>query len=156
MVVSDQQTNDLIKDLGGGLILRRGVPTDGEQLSAFNARIHMEEESVQPDQRISEWTNDLISRPHPTTNAADFTIVEDINSGQIVSSLVLISQTWSYAGIDIQVGRPELVGTNPAYRECGLVRAQFETIHEWSADRGELMQGITGIPYYYLLPPVRL
>jgi hypothetical protein len=149
VVVSDQQTNDLIKDLGGGLILRRGVPTDGEQLSAFNARIHMEEESVQPDQRISEWTNDLISRPHPTTNAADFTIVEDINSGQIVSSLVLISQTWSYAGIDIQVGRPELVGTNPAYRECGLVRAQFETIHEWSADRGELMQGITGIPYYY-------
>ncbi len=129
--------------------MRSAARVDSEQLSAFNARVHMEEGMKQPDQRISQWTNDLIRRPHPTTSAADFTIVEDINSKQIVSTLVLISQTWSYAGIDFKVGCPELVGTDPAYRERGLVRAQFETIHEWSADRGELMQGITGIPYYY-------
>jgi hypothetical protein len=30
-----------------------------------------------------------------------------------------------------------------------LVRAQFEEVHRWSAERGELVQGITGIPWYY-------
>jgi hypothetical protein len=76
-------------------------------------------------------------------------VVEDTNTGQIVSSLNLISQTWSYAGIPFKVGRPELVGTDPAYRKRGLVRQQFEIIHEWSRQRGEMLQGITGIPYYY-------
>jgi hypothetical protein len=149
MVVSDQQARNLIKDLGGGLILRRAEPSDSEQLSAFNARVHMEEDAEQPDERVSQWTHDLIKHPHPTTSTADFTIIEDLNSKQIVSTLVLISQTWSFAGIEFKVGRPELVGTDPAYRERGLVRAQFDTIHAWSAERGELVQGITGIPYYY-------
>ena len=62
----------------------------------------------------------------------------------------LISQTWAYEGIPFEVGRPELVGTLPEYRNRGLVRAQFEEVHRWSAARGELVQGITGIPY--LLP----
>ncbi len=61
----------------------------------------------------------------------------------------LISQTWSYAGIPFKVGRPELVGTDPAYRNRGLVKIQFDVIHEWSRQRGELLQGITGIPFYY-------
>jgi hypothetical protein len=43
------------------------------------------------------------------------------------------------------------VGTLPEYRNRGLVRAQFEVIHQWSAERGEKMLGITGIPYYYRL-----
>lgn len=149
MVVLDQQVNNLIKDLGDGLILRRAVPADSEQLAAFNALMHTEDEEKQPDERISEWTHDLMMRSHPTTGPADFTIVEDQKTRQIVSTLVLISQTWSYAGIEFEVGRPELVGTDPAYRERGLVRAQFDAIHAWSAERGELLQGITGIPYYY-------
>lgn len=75
--------------------------------------------------------------------------MEERTSGKIVSSLNLISQTWSYAGIEFGVGRPELVGTLPEYRHRGLVRLQFEVIHQWSAERGELLQAITGIPYYY-------
>lgn len=149
MDLTEQQENNLIKDLGDGLILRRAVPADSERLSAFNAQIHKEEEAQQPDERIRQWTHDLMEGSHPTTSAADFTIVEDLNSNQIVSTLVLISQIWSYAGIEFKVGRPELVGTEPAYRERGLVRAQFEAIHAWSAERGELVQAITGIPYYY-------
>ena len=41
------------------------------------------------------------------------------------------------------VGRPEAVGTRPEYRRRGLVRAQFEVIHAWSAERGELEAGRT-------------
>jgi hypothetical protein len=145
------QEKSQIKDLGGGLILRQATPADGESLSTFNARIHQREGSKEPDERVGMWTRDLVARPHPKFTISDFTLVEDINLGRIVSTLGLISQTWSYAGIQFKVGRLELVGTDSAYREKGLVRAQFEVLHQWSAERNELVQGITGIPYYYRL-----
>lgn len=37
----------------------------------------------------------------------------------------------------------------PEYRRRGLVRAQFDVIHQWSAARGQLVQVISGIPFYY-------
>ena len=63
----------------------------------------------------------------------------------------LIPQTWTYEGIEFGVGRPELVGTAPEFRNRGLVRAQFDEVHKWSAERGHMVQVITGIPYYYRL-----
>ena len=140
-----------LNDLGDGLLLRRATPDDGDILSKFNTHIHQREDTNEDDERVGVWTRDLIERPHPTFRPGDFTIVEDANTGAIVSSLNLISQTWSYAGIEIKVGRPELVGTAPDFRGRGLIRAQFETIHQWSAQRGEMVQAITGIPYYYRL-----
>lgn len=136
-------------DLGDGLILRRSTPEDAERLSAFNAHIHGDPDEDKPDERVGIWTRDLLEKPHPTFNPGDFTIVEETHSGKIVSSLNLISQTWSYNGINFKVGRPELVGTLPEYRNRGLVRRQFEVIHKWSSERGQLVQAITGIPYYY-------
>ncbi|HSD84325.1 MAG TPA: GNAT family N-acetyltransferase, partial [Anaerolineae bacterium] len=41
------------------------------------------------------------------------------------------------------------VGTDPAYRRRGLVRAQFDVLHAKSEAAGHLVQGITGIPWYY-------
>jgi len=85
----------------------------------------------------------------PTFDTGDFTVVEDTNTGEIVSTCCLISQTWAYEGIPFKVGRPELVGTKKDYRRRGLVHHQFEILHQWSEVRGELAQVITGIPYYY-------
>lgn len=137
------------KDLGEGLILRRATLQDVDALSEFNSRIHRPDDSEEPDERVAIWTRDLIERPHPTFNVSDFTLVVDAKTDAIVSSLNLISQTWSYAGIEFKVGRPELVGTDPQFRGRGLIRAQFETVHRWSENRGEMLQAITGIPYYY-------
>jgi hypothetical protein len=145
------QDKNIIRDLGDGLVLRRSVRADAVALAEFNAKLHSDQGPEQPDQRLYDWVHDLASKPHPTFNEGDFTIVEDIKTGQIVSSLNLISQTWSYAGIPFGVGRPEVVATLPEYRNRGLVRAQFEVIHQWSAERGHLLQAITGIPYYYRL-----
>jgi hypothetical protein len=141
----------ILRDLGDGLVMRRATMDDLEALSAFNASVHSDEGFDKPDGRIGAWTRDLIEKPHPTYSVGDFTLVEDTHTGKIVSSLNLISQTWSYAGVEFGVGRPELVGTHPDYRNRGLVRAQFEVVHQWSAERGELLQAITGIPYYYRL-----
>jgi hypothetical protein len=140
----------IIRNLGDGLILRHATIEDADELASFNEVIHSEH-ADQKEFRVGVWVRDLITRPHPTFQASDFTVVEDTHSGKIVSSLNLISQTWSYEGVPYKVGRPELVGTDPAYRNRGLVRAQFDVIHQWSAERGEMMQAITGIPYYYRL-----
>jgi GNAT superfamily N-acetyltransferase len=140
---------NLIRDLGDGLILRRATPEDTEKLVAFHADVHRDPGREEPEEYVGAWTRDLLERPHPTFQPGDFTLVEDMDSSAIVSSLCLISQAWSYGGVEFGVGRPELVGTHPDYRNRGLIRAQFEVIHEWSAARGELVQAITGIPYYY-------
>jgi GNAT superfamily N-acetyltransferase len=90
-----------------------------------------------------------MSGHHPTTTAADFVVVEDTRTKRIVSSACLISQVWRYEDIRFPVGRPELIATDPAYRRQGLVRAIFETIHALSASYGHMVQGITGIPWFY-------
>jgi GNAT superfamily N-acetyltransferase len=145
------ERTQILRDLGEGLILRRSTSKDTEALVEFNSRVHSDDGWEEPDQFVGAWTRDLMTKNHPTFDPQDFTIVEDIHKGQIVSTLCLISQTWTYAGVPFKVGRPELVGTHPEYRNRGLIRAQFEEIHRWSAARRELVQVITGIPYYYRL-----
>lgn len=149
MIHTTHSRGEVLRNLGNGLILRRATVADAEALVEFNARIHGSPNS--PDHRVGIWTRDLMTRPHPTCGPSDFTIVEESATGKIVSSLNLISQTWTYGGISFGVGQPDLVGTEPEYRNRRLVRAQFEVIHQWSARRGEMVQAITGIPYYYRL-----
>jgi hypothetical protein len=143
------KSQTILRDLGNGLVMRRSTPEDADALAEFNGKIHGENEA--DAKGVAAWTHDLLARPHPTLNPDDFTIVEEAATGRIASSLNLIPQTWTYDGIEFGVGRPELVGTLPEFRNRGLVRAQFEEIHKWSAERGDLVQGITGIPYYYRL-----
>ena len=146
---STRDAPTIIRDLGYGLVLRRSTIEDAEALATFNAWVHSDEGPDHPDEKVAAWTRDLMSGRHPTHDPDDFTIVEETGTGRIVSAMNLISQTWAYEGIPFGVGRPELVGTLPEYRKRGLVRLQFEEIHQWSAERGELVQAITGIPYYY-------
>ena len=143
------KTRTTRQDLGDGLILRCGTREDTEALVDFNARVHSDEGWDAPEAGIGVWVLDLMTRPHPTFAVDHFLVVEDTATGELVSSSNLISQTWSYAGIEFGVGRPELVGTHPDYRRRGLVRAQFEALHRWSAERDEQVQAITGIPWYY-------
>lgn len=139
----------VLRNLGDGLILRRSVPADADNLAEFNSIIHSEAGAEKPEARIGEWTRDLLTRPHPTFGSDDFTIVEEQATGRIVSSCNHISQVWAYAGIPFKVGRPELVGTLPEYRHKRLIQVQFDVLHGWSAERGEMAQAITGIPHYY-------
>ncbi|HEY3311537.1 MAG TPA: GNAT family N-acetyltransferase [Anaerolineales bacterium] len=144
--MSTVNEKNIIRELENGLLLRRSSVSDADKLFNFNALIHGEDS---PDWRVGQWARDLLELPHPTFGANDFTIVEEQTSGRIVSSLNLISQTWTYDGIPFGLGRPELVGTLPEYRRQGLVRIQMDEVHRWSLERNELVQAITGIPFYY-------
>jgi hypothetical protein len=145
-----ETTTPIIQDLGAGLILRRSTPADADALAEFCGIIHSDVPG-QSDDLIATWTRDLLTRPHPTLHPDDFTVVEETSTHRIVSTLNLIPQTWTYDGIPFKVGRPELVGTLPEFRNRGLVRRQFDVVHQWSADRGDMVQAITGIPFYYRL-----
>lgn len=140
--------NKLPQDLGNGLRLRWATAQDIDAVAQFNVEIHSD--TAEPEMWLHDWTTDLMNGRHPTTTASDFTIVIDTNkNNKIVSSMNLISQQWTYDGLPFGVGRPELVGTDPTYRRQSLVRSQFEAIHAKSESRGELVQAITGIPWYY-------
>lgn len=144
----DDRTTEvrLPRSLGDGLRLRRATAADAEALAAFNGRVHAHGGW---DPAAAVWTRDLLRGDHPTLTGGGVLLVEETASGAIVSSACLIPQTWSYGGIAFGVGRPELIGTDPAFRHRGLVRAQMEVLHAWSAARGDLLQAITGIPHFY-------
>jgi Acetyltransferase (GNAT) domain len=148
-----QANHGMLKDLGGGLILRRASREDAEAVATFNARVHFSSGGVferrEPHGGIAVGTRDLMSGNHPTCDASDFTVIEDTTTGSLVSSACLIGQRFSYEGVEFDAGLPELVGTHPDYRRRGLIREQFEILHRWSKERGHLMQAIAGIPYYY-------
>jgi hypothetical protein len=128
-------------DLGEHRVLRLARPDDADSLVDFNTRIF--------DDRVRDWSRDLLCGGHPTVRPDDFTIVEDTRDGKIVSSMCLISHTWAYGGIPLRTGRFELVATDPAYRRLGLIRKQFDVTHARSAAKGELIQVITGVDWFY-------
>ena len=132
-------------ELQNGIILRKATADDTEKVAAFNDRVHAESGE---EGRLAAWTIDLMHGRHPTTSFDDFLVVET-EEGEIVSSTCNIPQIWHYDGVPIQVGRPELVGTDEKWRKKGLVREQFKALHAISEKKGDLMQVITGIPWYY-------
>lgn len=129
------------------LQLRRATAADVDRLSAFNGIVHGRPN--QPSRTIAARSRSWLDGSHPVVRPADWTVVEDLTTGEIVSTCALYAQQWNYTGISFGVGQIEFVGTDPAYRRLGLVRAQFDALHAESARRGHLLQVITGIPYFY-------
>ena len=136
------------RPLADGLVLRTATPEDAAELAEFNA-VQQAEDDL-PGDLVHEWTLELFESPPPRFRAEDdIVVVEDTATGRIVSSVLLIPQDWSYAGVVVPVGQPELVATDPAYRRRGLIREQFAEIHRRSEAVGDLWQVIGGIPWYY-------
>src|SRR3954468_17390517 len=137
------------RELGDGLVMRAATFEDRGPVSILHGTMLAGSEEGLPSERMIGFVFVLMSGSHPAPRASDFTLVEEKATGKIVSSMCLLSQTWTYEGIPFLFGQPEIVSTDPGYRRRGLVRAQLNEIHRWSAERGELVQGITGIPWYY-------
>ncbi len=140
------ESQTLPREVGDGLLLRYATLADAEPLAQFNGRIHGVDRF---DPLTAAWTRDLCSERHPACGPDNITIVEELRTHEIVSTMCLIPQTWTYAGIPIEVGRIEAVGTAPEYRQRGLVATQFDVFHEKSRAMGHMVQAITGIPWFY-------
>jgi Acetyltransferase (GNAT) domain len=139
----------MLRDFGDGLVMRRATEADAERLGEFNADVLRGQDAPDPDPWMAAWTQDLIGGRHPRFRAESALLIEDTRAGRIVASMVLLSHTWTYAGVPIAVGQPEIVGTRPQLRGRGLVRAMFEVAHRWSAERRHQVLAINGIPWFY-------
>lgn len=135
--------------LDDNLVLRSATIDDREKVAKFNGIVMAEPPEMTPEPEIGEWTRDLFDGVNRNVGPNDFTVVEDTSTSEIVSTIVYISQTWNIGGIDTPMGMPEIVGTHPDYRRRGLVRRQFEVMHEWAKQRGHFFNTVMGIPYYY-------
>ena len=129
--------------------MRGATEADADALAQFNADVLRGQDGSEPAPWMGLWTYDLISGRHPTFRADGALLVEDTREKSIVSSMVLLSHSWTYSGIPISVGQPEIIGTRAELRGRGLVRAMFDVAHTWSSDRGHEVQAINGIPWFY-------
>jgi hypothetical protein len=142
-------TGPKTKPLGGGLVLREVFKEDIEKVSDFFVRVFAEDEGLEPDKRIGRWTQDLIRLDDDPVRERFGFLIEKEDTAEIVSALLSIPQIWTYDGIRIPVGRPEPVATDKEFRNRGLVRALFQEFHETSDQYRDLMQAISGIPWFY-------
>ena len=155
--MTDKSPKKVLKDLGDGLIMRSAVREDADALAEFCAQVFMDEPLAESSGTgteaywIANWIRDLLGKPHPTLKPDDIIIVEDVEKGCIASTTTYLTQTWSYDGVEFEIGRPEIVGTDRKYRNRGLVREQFELMHRWAEERGHLIQVVLGIASYYRL-----
>ncbi len=138
------------RQIGDGLLMRWAGAADTEELAEFNLRWHSEDPDGEPELWLQAWTRDLLSGRQSTAKANSVTVVVDPKKqNKIVSSTALIPQVWAYDGLSFGCGRPDLIATDPNYRRRGLARLQTDLFHAQSAARGDLLQAITGIPWYY-------
>jgi hypothetical protein len=137
------------RDLEQGLLLRWSTPEDVEQLVTMFANVLRSNEDAPPNHFNGHWVRDMMSGRHPHSSAFDFALVEETRTKQIVASAGLFTNDVSYEDIPFTLGRTSIVGTEIPYRNRGLQRAIFDLIHARSTARGHLVQGITGIHYFY-------
>jgi predicted N-acetyltransferase YhbS len=121
-----------------GFELRQATPADVEAIVA------LEVAAFGPSDEPGVRAN--LAQP---ATLADWVVVCEADGGPIVSTCGLLAHTLVLGGVTFPAGQVEWVATDPAFQRRGLVRAQFDRHHRRSAERGDLAQFITGIPYLY-------
>lgn len=140
-------------DLGAGLVRRWSTAADQEKIGLCLGTAFRNAPDAPLNQRMINRVAVMFSPGFPSMGPGDYAVVEDASRPErpIVACACLWRQTWSLDGLPLAVGRPEYVATEAEYRNRGLVRGLFEMLHARSAARGDDIQVITGIPYYYRL-----
>src|SRR5512135_3512784 len=114
--------------LDHGLIFRTvRNEADVERYVAFNANFNNAREGLN--------TNILI-RHFPGASYADYQLIEDERTGEIVSTTCLIPWMWEYEGIPLRAAQLEQVLTHPDYRRHGLVKIQIRRFMQVVRERG--------------------
>ena len=138
-------------ELGDGLVLRWSTAADTAHIAELVGRVFREKESDSPNEGLSSEVYELMSGKSPLMSSGDYGVVEDTGQegNPIVACTCLWHNHWEYEGIAFEMGQPEIVATDPAYRNKGLIRALFEMVHARSESKGHMVQAITGIPHFY-------
>jgi len=141
-------------ELPDGLVLRSANEADAAQIPAFSADAHGENErhatAVLLDRAGEQHAGRDLDDPNDvalTAGRTDWTVVVD--GDQVVSTTALFAHRLRLADVHLPVGQLEYVATAPSHQRQGLVRHQFDVLHRRSAERGDLLTLVSGIPHYY-------
>ncbi|KAG0230764.1 hypothetical protein BGW41_002400 [Actinomortierella wolfii] len=164
---SHQQTTPRTQriDIGDGLVMRWSTKADGENIGrllgeAFRfipMRPSYEEHEIPPHNRYAAAVGPrLVSGESAVMSEYDYALVENtrakVEEGEnpLVACVCLQTMPGYYGKVELQYGKPEVVGTHPAFRNRGLVRKLFlEMVNPASDARGDLIQMFPGIDYFY-------
>lgn len=136
------------RTLADGSLLRWGTSADADAYAQLAESSFVLPQFSISNPNVGPYARDMCSGHHPLCTPADIAVVCSPN-GEMLAAAALLTQPLQYAGIDISVGRPELVCSSPQVRQRGYIREIMQLLHHKSSARGDLMQAITGIPNYY-------
>ena len=136
---------------GGGLLQRWSTPEDTKNIAQLCGMVFRDKEEEPLNIRMMENVHRHMSGDFPLMGPGDYAVIEDTKKegNPLVACTCLWRLEWEYDGIAFGVGQPEFVATHPDYRNRGLIRKLFEMVHARSESEGHLVQGITGISYFY-------
>lgn len=142
---------DYRRELGGGLIQRWSTREDTENIAQLCGIVFRDKEDEPLNSDMVRAVRRQMSGDFPLMGPGDYAVIEDTGKegNPLVACTCLWRREWEYEGIAFGVGQPEFVATHPDYRNRGLIRALFDMVHARSEAEGHLVQGITGIPYFY-------
>ncbi len=126
------------RDLGDGLVLRWSTKDDAEEIIYLASMVFRNDPTEAANSSLGNLLRVLMKGQHPLMSPEDVAVVEDTRKKEhrLVAMTCLWRQQWRYEDVAFPVGQPEIVATDPEYRNRGLVRAVFELVHARSAARG--------------------
>ncbi len=139
------------RDLGDGLLARWSSAADTENIAHLIGIVFREKAEEPENTYMANSVRRMMRGDYPLMGPNDYAVIEDTHKegNPIVACTCLWRQTWEYAGLPFEIGRPEFVATDANYRRRGLVRVLFDMVHQRSANEGHPVTAITGIPYFY-------
>lgn len=127
--------------LGNGLLLRTVKDeNDIKRYVAFNTDFNNANEGL---------NTDCLLRHFPGASYADYLLIEDEQTGEIVATTCLIPWQFSYEGITLRAAQMEQVLSHPSYRRHGLVKILIKRFMQMVVERQYDLSFLWGIPYYY-------
>lgn len=134
--------------LPDGSTVRWAQPDDVAGYIDLCANVFKAHADSEYNRYVAKYCRDFTSTYHPHSSANELAVVMN-PTGTVVAGAVLMRVPMQYAGINLSMGKPEVVATHPDYRSRGYIREIFKLLHARSHARGDLLQGITGVPYIY-------
>ncbi|KAG0015328.1 hypothetical protein BGZ81_011729 [Podila clonocystis] len=149
--------------LDNGLILRWSTTADTDNVALLLGQAFrwLAVGDPLPDDRIPDdnqfvraATRRLLSGKSSVMKEYDYALVEDKNRGEgknpIVACVSLQRHEGYYGSVNLTFGHPELIATDPEYRNKGLIRHLIQDmVHPESEARGDVIQFIPGILHFY-------
>ncbi|ORX90196.1 hypothetical protein K493DRAFT_305097 [Basidiobolus meristosporus CBS 931.73] len=138
--------HNVIKILEGGFVFRRATIGDEAGLDQLTRLVQTNPLGIDENEGFSFYKK-ITNGPYPVATPEDFILISDDNS--IVAMACLLRVKCVYDTVPFVMGRPEMIATHPDYRCRGFVQILMRYINELCDEEALLVEGITGIPFFY-------